>query len=226
MAIRLSASLAAASLPEMKEVLPLLSRLGVEMLHFDVEDGQFVPSLTLGTKIIGDLRSHSQLTFDVHLSVNQPERLIPEVIQMGADRVAVHWEACDYPMRTLEMIRDGGALSGLAFNPKTPIPELGYFIPILDYILVLSTEPVIPECEFIPEMANKIFENKPIYRGTGLEWVIDGGIQPENVAVAAGHGADILVVGRGIFKDGDIEKNVQTLIEACTDRWDSNPPLR
>ncbi len=218
MAIRLSASLAAAYLPRLMEELPLLSRLGVEMLHFDVEDGQFVPSLTLGTKFIADLRSHSQLTFDVHLAVSRPERWIPDMIRMGADRVAVHWEDCEYPMRTLVMIRDGGALSGLAFNPKTPIPELGYLLPMLDYVLVLSSEPVIQHCGFIPEMANKIFENKPIYAGAGLEWVIDGGIQPDNVALAVEHGADILVVGRGIFKDGDIEKNVRALIDAYPDR--------
>jgi ribulose-phosphate 3-epimerase len=215
MAIRLSASLAAAGLPELQEGVPLLGFLRVEMLHFDIEDGHFVPYLTLGTKIIGDLRPRSRLTFDVHLSVSQPERFIPEILQMGADRVAVHWEACDYPMRTLGMIRDGGALCGLAFNPKTPIPELGYLIPILDYVLVLSTEPVIHNGEFIPEMAKKISKNKPVYAGTGLEWVIDGGIQPENAALAVEHGADILVVGRSIFKDGDLEKNVQALIEAC-----------
>jgi ribulose-phosphate 3-epimerase len=215
MVIRLSASLAAAGLPELKEIVPLLSSLGVEMLHFDVEDGHFIPCLTLGTKIIGDLRSGSRLTFDVHLSVSQPERFIPDILQMGADRVAVHWETCDYPIRTLGMIRDGGALCGLAFNPKTPIPELGYLIPILDFVLVLATEPVIQNGEFIPEMVKKISKNKPVYAGAGLEWVIDGGIQPENAALAVEHGADILVVGRSIFKDGDIEKNVQALIEAC-----------
>jgi ribulose-phosphate 3-epimerase len=215
MAVRLSASLAAACLPELKEVVPLLSFLGIEMLHFDVEDGHFVPSLTLGTKIIADLRSRSQLPFDVHLSVSQPERFIPDILQMGANRVAVHWEACDYPMRTLGMIREGGALCGLAFNPKTPIPELRYLIPILDYVMVLSTEPDIQYAGFIPEMVKKISKNKPIYAGTGLEWVIDGGIQPGNASLAVEHGADILVVGRSIFKDGDIEKNVHALIEAC-----------
>jgi ribulose-phosphate 3-epimerase len=211
-AIRLSASLAAAGLPELQEVVPLLGFLGIEMLHFDVEDGHFVPSLTLGTKIIADLRPLSQLAFDVHLSVNQPERFIPDILQMGADRVAVHWEACDYPMRTLGMIRDGGALCGLAFNPKTPIPELGFLLKVLDYVVVLSTEPANQRCEFIPEMLNKISENKPRYTGTNLEWVIDGGIRPENVPLAIEAGADILVIGRSIFKDGDIENNVQSVI--------------
>ena len=107
-----------------------------------------------------------------------------------------------------------GLLSFFISGFCLPILELGYLIPILDYIVVLSSEPTIQQCELIPGMVNKISKNKPIYAGTGLEWVIDGGIRPENVAVAVEHGSDILVIGSSIFKDGDIEKNVHTLIDA------------
>ena len=214
---RLSASLAAAPLTELKETVAVLERAGVEMLHFDIEDGIFVPDLTLGTKMLSDLRALSGLTFDVHLSVIHPERLIPDIASKGADRIAVHWEACEYPLRTLEMIREAGSKAGLAFNPKTPIPELDYLLSTLDYVQVLSTEPVRGQSLFIPEMLDKISRNKPLYDHAGLEWVIDGGILPENAGMAVQKGADVLVIGRSIFEAGKILENVKNLKAHLTD---------
>jgi ribulose-phosphate 3-epimerase len=205
---KLSVSLAGAPLFAIKTVVGILNAAPVDMLHFDVEDGIFVPDLTLGTKIIADLRPFSTLLFDVHLSVVRPERFIPLVIGMGAERVSVHWEACPYPLRTLAMIKEGGVAAGLAFNPRTPLPDLGYLFPVLDFVNVLSTEPTARDSLFIPAMIDKIETNKSLYSPGALEWVLDGGLDMDNIQQAVQKGAETLVVGRSVFTNGDILANI------------------
>jgi ribulose-phosphate 3-epimerase len=216
--IKLSVSLAAAPLFDLKSVVDVLNDTPVDMLHFDVEDGVFIPDLTLGTKLISDLRPFSNLLFDVHLSIAHPERFIPDVIGRGADRVCVHWEACPYPMRTLSMIKESGAAAGLAFNPRTNLPDLSYLLSVLDFVNVLSTEPAARNSMFIPTMADKMEQNKPLHPPGALEWVLDGGIDPNNIQGAVQKGADTLVVGRSVFTNGDIRTNILSLREgiSCT----------
>jgi len=214
--IKLSISLAAAPLLELKTVVDILNAAPVDMLHFDVEDGVFVPDLNLGTKIIADLRPFSSLIFDVHLSVGNPERMIPTVIDMGAERICVHWEACPYPLRALAMIKEDGATAGLAINPRTPLPDLGYLLPVLDFVNVLSTEPTARDSLYIPAMADKIERNKPLYSPGALEWMLDGGIDRDNIQHAIQKGAETLVVGRSIFANGDILANILSLREVIS----------
>ncbi len=79
--------------------------------------------MTLGTRIIRDLRPLTRLPFDVHLMMVNPEWILPELVDCGADRISVHYEACPYPRRVLRQITSLGAKAGLAFNPATPLPE-------------------------------------------------------------------------------------------------------
>jgi ribulose-phosphate 3-epimerase len=202
----------------LKAVISVLNAAPVDLLHFDVEDGVFVPDLTLGIKLISDLRPFSNLLFDVHLSVAHPERFILEVIERGADRVCVHWEACPYPLRTLAMIKENGVAAGLAFNPRTSLPDLSYLLSVLDFVTVLSTEPTARESKFIPSMADKIEQNKPLYSPGALEWALDGGVGLDNIQGVVQKGADTLVVGRSVFANGDIRTNILHLREgiSCT----------
>ncbi|MFN2282716.1 MAG: ribulose-phosphate 3-epimerase, partial [Anaerolineales bacterium] len=97
--LKISPSLASVSPLDLREALAELERAQVDYLHFDIEDGVFVPLMTLGTKLISDLRPLSKLPFDVHLMMVDPEWIIPELLEMGADRISVHYEACRYPRR-------------------------------------------------------------------------------------------------------------------------------
>lgn len=210
---RISVSIAAAPLLELSRTLEAIHRSQAEMLHFDVEDGLFVPGITTGMKIIEELRPHSALPFDVHLMVTHPESYVPDLIKMGADRIAVHWEACRYPLRTLGIIKECGAMAGFAFNPATPIPDLAYCLPVLDFVNVLSTEPIPKNCEFIPQAAAKMKAARPAYSQTAIEWEIDGGINRANYRPVLEAGADILVIGRAIFHNRDVEKNLMDFFQ-------------
>ncbi len=178
---RIAPSLASAPLDRLGEVVSELEQARVDYVHFDIEDGSFTPVMTLGTKFIKDLRPLTQIPFDVHLMMVEPEWLLPDLKSYGADRVAVHLEACPYPRRTLRKIAALDMAPGLALNPATPLPDLSYLQPYLKYIILLSTEPEVPDCPFIPEVLDKIKIGVEQYGLDELEWVVDGGVSIDNI---------------------------------------------
>ncbi len=214
--VRLVPSLASAPMAHLAQVVADLERMGVEMLHFDLEDGHFVPLMTLGTRLIGELRPLTALPFDVHLMVDNPDVLIPEVAALGADTISIHYEACPYPRRTLRQIKELGKQAGLAFNPKTSLPPLEYLLPHLDFILILTTEPELPDCPFLPQILSKVRAAAVFAREHGLALGVtaDGGIGPENITEVVEAGANTIVAGRSIFQGGEITANVQRLRHA------------
>lgn len=211
MPVRISPSLAAAPLDRLGQVVIDLETAGADCIHFDIEDGSFVPVMTLGTKIIPDLRRITRLPFDVHLMMVNPEWILADIIQSGANRVSVHYEACPYPRRVLRQIVSLGAKAGIAFNPATPIPDLAYLLPYLSFVVVLTTEPEIPDCPFLPKVLDKVRRGKQAGGLEGVEWVVDGGLNPENLPQVVKAGADTVVVGRSVFKDGKIAENMRAL---------------
>ena len=120
MTVRISPSLAAAPMDRLGKVVNDLESSGADYIHFDIEDGSFVPVMTLGTKLIQDLRGFTNLPFDVHLMMVNPEWILPELVNFGANRISVHYEACPYPRRVLRQIVSLGADAGIAFNPDHP----------------------------------------------------------------------------------------------------------
>jgi ribulose-phosphate 3-epimerase len=213
--MRIAASLASSPLHLLIHTVRELEAAGVDMLHFDIEDGSFVPCMNLGTRIIAELRPVSHLPFDVHLMMVNPEWLLPELKRIGADRVSVHYEACPYPRRVLRLITDLGMIAGLAFNPATPIPDLRYLLPHISFMLILTTEPEIPDAPYLPAMVEKLRTAKAAWGDGQMEWMVDGGIQPSNVTPLIQAGADTLAAGRFLFLDGHYKQNVRSLRAAA-----------
>lgn len=207
---QISVSLASAPFGNLESVVSRLETGGADMLHFDIEDGVFVPVMTLGTRILTQLRPLTRMPFDVHLMMVHPEWLLPQIVRDGADRVSVHYEACPYPRRTLRMIHEMGARAGLAFNPATPLPDLAYLRPYLSFVVILTTEPA-PDDAYLPEILTKVRHGRAADTAHEIEWVVDGGINRGNIAEALACGADTLVIGRSVFQDGAIEANLRQL---------------
>jgi len=216
MSIRISPSLAAAPLDRLGQVVIELETAGADYIHFDIEDGSFVPVMTLGTKMIQDLRRFTRLPFDVHLMMVNPEWILAEVVRSGANRVSVHYEACPYPRRVLRQIVSLGAKAGVAFNPATPVPDLAYLLPYLSFVVILTTEPEIPDCPFLPEVLEKVREGKRAKGLEGIEWVVDGGLNLENLHRVTAAGTDTVVIGRSVFKDDKIRENMAALHKVLT----------
>jgi len=214
--VKIAASLAAVSQLNLQATIKDLEEADVDIIHFDIEDGNFVPVMNLGLRMIKDLRPLTSLPFDVHLMMFHPEWIIPIMADYGVNRLSVHYEACPYPRRTLKIIDDYGMKAGIAFNPKTSIPDLRFCLPYLSFIVLLTTEPEERFCNYLPSVLDKLQENKSKY--DGIEWVVDGGVSHENIRNIYSAGANTVVSGRAVFENNAISKNIKLMKEKCSDR--------
>lgn len=215
MPIRISPSLASAPQDRLGQVVLELETAGADYIHFDIEDGSFAPVMNLGARAIAALRGYTRLPFDVHLMMVNPEWILADLAQWGADRIAVHYEACLYPRRVLRTIAGLGARAGLAFNPATPLPDLAYLRPYLSFVIILTTEPENPDGPFLPEILEKVRQSKKTRGLETVEWVVDGGVDAGNLASVATAGADTVVVGRAVFREQKIRDNLAALRAAA-----------
>ncbi len=209
--VKIAPSLVSAPLAHLAEAVKDLEKAGADYLHFDLEDGNFVPMMSLGVNVVKALRPLTTLPFDVHLMINNPEWIIPTLSEIGVQMVSVHYEACPYPRRTLGMIHTAGMRAGLAFNPKTPLPDLAYYLPLLSFVLILTTEPEADAATYLPSVLSKVTEGKKQPGVDNIQWEVDGGFTAENIKDAVRIGADIVVSGRGVFRENKIAENIRQM---------------
>ncbi len=190
-------------------------KAGAEYLHIDVMDGQFVPTISFGMPVIQSIREVTDIVFDVHLMITEPERYIGIFKNIGADSITVHIETLQQPKETLVAIRSLGAKVGLALNPETPIESVYPYFDLVDMVMVMTVRPGIGGQKYIHECTPKIQALNAELSRQGLEDVnieVDGGICVDTIDEALNAGANVIVAGTSIFH-GDIEANAKALIE-------------
>lgn len=178
--------------------LRALESAGAEVIHWDVMDGHFVPNLSYGAMVIRAARERSNLYFDAHLMVSEPERYLDEYVHAGCDAITVHIEAAPDPGSVLTRIRDAGLAAGLALNPGTPLGALEPFLDACDLVLVMSVQPGFGGQKFMPEVLPKLQRLKEIVSPKTV-LSIDGGIGAPTIAAASNAGARLFVAGSSIF---------------------------
>lgn len=205
----LAPSLLAADFSKLYEEIAIVERSGGKMLHIDVMDGSFVSNISIGPPVITALRSLSNLIFDVHLMVNDPDRYLAMVAESGADIITVHAEACPHLYRTVVRIREMHKKVCVALNPATPLNVLDYILDGLDMVLLMTVEPGFGGQSYIPAMTEKIRQLASIIKQSRREVLIevDGGINLENAGEVIDAGADVLVAGSAVFGI-DTEKKI------------------
>lgn len=178
---------------------------GADYLHLDVMDGRFVPNITWGPKIIGDLRKLSALPFDCHLMIVEPERYVDEFRAAGADIITFHYEATPHAQRLLTHIRKSGAKAGISICPQTPVAMLQDVIDDCDLVLIMSVNPGFGGQAFIPRAMEKIREARALIdaRNPRCELEVDGGIGGANLRAVVDAGADVVVMGSSVFGTAD-----------------------
>jgi ribulose-phosphate 3-epimerase len=203
--VQILPSILAADFARLGEQIKTVEAAGVEMLHVDIMDGHFVPNLTLGPPVTECIRRVTRLKLDHHLMIEDPDFFAPIFIKAGATSVSVQQEACRNLHRTLQMIRQEGALAGVVINPATPVTQLDDVLEVVDYVLVMSVNPGFGGQEFIPHSIEKVQQLERRRRERGLHFAIeiDGGISTENVADVVRAGVDWVVTGTSIFHTAD-----------------------
>ncbi|KXB66464.1 ribulose-phosphate 3-epimerase [Parvimonas sp. KA00067] len=201
--LELSPSLLSADFTNLKSDLEVLDKNGVKYLHLDVMDGMFVPNISFGPMIIKQLRPLTNMVFDVHLMIEEPDRYVQNFKDSGADILTVHYEACKHLHRTISYIKSLGMKAGVSLNPATNIDVLDYVLEDLDLVLIMSVNPGFGGQSFIPSAIDKIknLRKKIDERNLNVIIEVDGGVKTTNVKDVIDAGADLIVSGSDVFVD-------------------------
>ncbi len=206
--LALSASIVTADLLNLEVEFDRLLAAGVDSLHVDLEDGLFVPVMNLGTRLVEAAARWGKLPIDVHLMVEEPERIIQLLQGLPLQSVAFHVESTRYPRRVLGIISDSGWRASAAFNPATPVTDLAPWMPYLDNILMLTTEPERGGAPFLEASLRHVRAAVAASAAIGVSVTIDGGVDTSNIDLIASTGVTTVVVGRALFDSTDLEQTV------------------
>ena len=208
-------SLLAADFFDLSSQMKLLKEGNIEVLHLDVMDGMFVPSISFGMPVISSLRKSVDFFFDVHMMVENPERYIEDFYNSGAEGITIHFEACKHIDRTISQIKSLGLRSGISINPATPVSLLENIVSEVDMVLIMSVNPGFGGQKFIPYSLDKIrvLSKMREKKNPKLLIQVDGGVGVDNIKALSDAGVDEFVAGSSVFK-GDILKNIKALNDA------------
>jgi ribulose-phosphate 3-epimerase len=218
---KIAPSLLAADFNHLAEAVRLVNESAADWFHLDVMDGIFVPNISFGFPIIEAIKKIAKKPLDVHLMIEKPERYLKAFIDVGADVLTVHYEACTHLHRSLEAIKEMGVKAGVAINPHTNVMLLEDILEMVDLICVMSVNPGFGGQRFIYQTLPKIkkLREMAIHQNVHPLIEVDGGVGLQNAESILQAGADVLVAGSSIFKAENPEQTITDMKDIGSGLW-------
>jgi len=222
--IRIAPSVLPADFARLGEECTALEKAGVDLIQWDVMDGQFVPNLTFGPDVVAACRPYTSVPFEAHLMVETPDLLVERWIDAGCERLIVHAESTVHLHRTLSHVRDAGAQAGVAINPSTPAVAVAHVLDLVDLVLVMTVNPGFGGQRYIATMEPKIAEARELADtwDHDIDIEVDGGLDPHTVAGAVRAGANVIVAGSALYHDSLGLEHAVTDLRATAESARSN----
>jgi ribulose-phosphate 3-epimerase len=212
---KIAPSILSADFSRLREEVKAVEDAGADVIHVDVMDGHFVPNITIGPLVVAGLRKLTSLPLDVHLMIEEPERYIEPFAQSGSTWITVHVEVCQHLRQVVKKIQKLNVRPGIVLNPSTPLKTIYPVLDEIDLVLLMSVNPGFAGQSFIPSTLKKIERLRKIVDQNryAIEIEVDGGIKVENIRGVSRAGADIFVLGSGIFRTEDYKETIRRLRE-------------
>jgi ribulose-phosphate 3-epimerase len=212
--IEVAPSILSADFARLADEIAEIESAGVNMVHLDVMDGNFVPNITIGPPVIAKLRKVSKLVFDAHLMIADPAKYAKAFVDAGANHITFHIEAADKLEKLVDQLHEFGCTAGVCLNPETPVEALEKIAPLCDMVLVMTVHPGLGAQKFMPEAAKKIVQIREMV-GPEIRVEVDGGIDPQSTPIVVSYGADTIVAGNAIFSKSDRIAAINAILAAA-----------
>ncbi|MDR2395626.1 MAG: ribulose-phosphate 3-epimerase [Endomicrobium sp.] len=211
--ILVAPSILSANFANLEKDIQMVENAGADWLHIDVMDGHFVPNITIGPDIVKSIRKITNLFFDVHLMISEPQKYYQDFKKSGANLITFHNEVDINKKKLIQDIKTYNIKAGISIKPKTNISEIEDLLPYLDLVLVMTVEPGFGGQSFMDDMIGKIKDLKSIINKYKYNCLVevDGGINNQTAIVCVNAGADVLVSGSYIFSSTNLKKSIESL---------------